>query len=164
MNDSLNTLQLVHALTHNEITRPYFDGVYASDTLNDIQQRPRLIICNTDPMDKPGKHWLLFNFTEDSGVEMFDSLGRDIHAYSKNILKCLSKFATLSKILIDRVQPINTSLCGHYCLYYAYCRCNGQSMTSIAAEMPPAEFIKCYVPILFDIPDIKSNCQCCIDC
>jgi len=32
-----------------------FDGVFSIDTLPD---RPRLLVCNTDPSDKPGRHWV----------------------------------------------------------------------------------------------------------
>ena len=48
----------------NPITNKYFDGVYSSDTLKEIKEKPNLIICNTDPSNKPGEHWVLFFFSE----------------------------------------------------------------------------------------------------
>jgi len=32
-----------------------FDGVFSSDRL---PTKPRLIVCNTDPSDESGEHWI----------------------------------------------------------------------------------------------------------
>ena len=58
----MNTKQLWTALTLNEVTNPYFDGIYSIDTLLDIENKPELIICNTEPSDQAGEHWVLFFF------------------------------------------------------------------------------------------------------
>jgi len=34
---------------------PHFDGVFSIDTL---PERPRLLVCNTDTSDGPGRHWV----------------------------------------------------------------------------------------------------------
>ena len=47
----MNTKQLWTALTLNKMTNSYFDGVYSIDTLIDIEKKPKLIICNTEPSD-----------------------------------------------------------------------------------------------------------------
>ena len=73
----MNTKQLWNALCLNPVPNKYFDGIYSSDTLKEIKERPDLIICNTDPSNKPGEHWVLFFFNQNS-VDFFDSLGRDI--------------------------------------------------------------------------------------
>ena len=52
----MNTKQIWRSLAYNIFTNPYFDGVYSIDTLKNIKQKPRLIICNTDPSYKHGKH------------------------------------------------------------------------------------------------------------
>ena len=73
----MNTKQVRNALCLNPVTNKYFDGIYSSDTLKEIKERPDLIICNTDPSNKPGEHWVLFFFNQNN-VDFFDSLGRDI--------------------------------------------------------------------------------------
>ena len=81
----MNTKQLWTALTLNKVTNSYFDGVYSIDTLIDIEKKPKLIICNTEPSDQPGEHWVLFFFEEDS-VDFYDSLGRDITDYGPSFI------------------------------------------------------------------------------
>ena len=71
----MNTKQLWNALCLNPVTNQYFDGIYSADTLKEIREKPDLIICNTDPSNKPGEHWVLF-FSSDNSVDFFDSLGR----------------------------------------------------------------------------------------
>ena len=84
----MNTKQLWHALCLNPVTNQYFDGIYSADTLKEIREKPDLIICNTDPSNKPGEHWVLFFFS-DNGVDFFDSLGRDIKYYGSILLRIL---------------------------------------------------------------------------
>ena len=81
----MNTKQLWTALTLNPKTNFYFDGIFSIDTLQEIKEKPDLIICNTDPSDQPGEHWVLFFFNENS-VDFYDSLGRDIHIMGLNSL------------------------------------------------------------------------------
>ena len=56
----MNTKQLSNALCLNPTTTKYFDGIYSADTLKEIREKPDLIICNTDPSNKPGEHRVLF--------------------------------------------------------------------------------------------------------
>jgi len=50
-----------------------FDGVFSIDTL---PNRPRLLVCNTDPSDKPGLHRVAI-YVDDDGDrgEFFASFG-----------------------------------------------------------------------------------------
>ena len=49
-----------------------FDGVFSVDNLPD---RPRLLVCNTDPSYRPGRHWVAICVKDGRG-EYFDSFGR----------------------------------------------------------------------------------------
>ena len=136
----MNTKQLWNALTHNPETNFYFDGIFSADTLNSITERPELIICNTDPSDKPGEHWVLF-FFKGKSVDFYDSLGRDINYYGSLFLDFIKNFAHDYKQCIRRTQPIHSSLCGHYCLYYALSKCNGDSMEKIINSMVSSDHV-----------------------
>ena len=89
----MNTKQLWIALTLNPKTNSYFDGIFSIDTLKDIKEKPSLIICNTDPSDEPGKHWVLFFFNKDS-VDFYDSLGRDITYYGSEFIDFIKNFTS----------------------------------------------------------------------
>ena len=131
----MNTKQLWTALTLNPSTNKYFDGIYSSDTLKDVKEKPELIICNTDPSHKPGKHWLLFFFDGDE-VDFYDSLGKDLTSYGVEFVNFANKYAKSINQCQVRTQPPRSSLCGQYCLYYAYLRCKGNTMEYIVNTMP----------------------------
>ena len=43
---------------------PNFDGVFSVDTL---PRTPRLLVCNTDPSDRPGRHWVVIYVKDGHG-------------------------------------------------------------------------------------------------
>jgi len=49
-----------------------FDRVFSIDNLPDD---PHLLVCNMDPSDKPGHHWVAI-YIEDVRGEFFNSFGR----------------------------------------------------------------------------------------
>ena len=132
----MNTKQIWQALTSNSQTEPYFDGVFPIDQLKEIKTKPELIICNTDPSNKPGRHWVLFFFYNDT-VDFFDSLGNSMEYYDDDdkFVNFAKKFCSKFQMSLVRTQPKNTSLCGQYCLYFAYKRCNGENMDDIIKSM-----------------------------
>ena len=161
----MNTKQLWTALTLNKVTNSYFDGVYSIDTLIDIEKKPKLIICNTEPSDQPGEHWVLFFFEEDS-VDFYDSLGRDITDYGPSFITFVKNYSNNFKQCLGRTQPLESSLCGHYCLYYAYAKCNGDSMEKIIKSITSPENIvnfvhkSFYICNYYDCPLLQSCVEC----
>jgi hypothetical protein len=138
----MNTNQLYSALKNNPTTKSYFCGIYSYDTLLFIKKKPKLIICNTDPSYKSGEHWVLFFFNKFS-VDFFDPMGKDLNYYGNNFIIFVKKFANYY-ICNGRVQPINSSFCGKYCLYYAFLRCKGFTMYEILHNFPNYHMIlKC---------------------
>ena len=161
----MNTKQLWNALCFNPVTNKYFDGIYSSDTLKDIVDKPELIICNTDPSNKPGEHWVLFFFNNNS-VDFFDSLGRDINYYGSVFLDFIANFSDNYKQCLERMQPIESDLCGQYCLYYAFAACNGFSMEEIVHNIPDYEYVVEFVNKNYYICPKYECCllQCCNLC
>lgn len=159
----MDTKQLYNALIKNKTTKPFFDGIYAKDLLEDIESKPQLIICNTDPSSKPGKHWVAF-FFENETCEFFDSFGKPIEFYGKEFSDFAKKFSTKQKCVNKRIQPPNTKLCGVYCLFFSFFRCKGNSLKKIVKMMSLSKSVCKIVKKLFKI--CKKNqskfLHCCI--
>ena len=152
MGGGLNTLQLTLALRKHAQTASQFIGVFARDKLPlIIDKNPAIIIANTDPSTKSGSHWILFYFDNNGNVEYFDSLGKTLTDYHKYFLKFIKNNCKYYyRVVKNRIQPVNTTLCGHYCLYYAYSRCvEKTNKEQIINNMPSADWIKCCIPFFF---------------
>ena len=161
----MNTKEIWNALFMNEKTNTFFDGVFSIDTLKNIEVKPELIICNTDPSYLPGEHWVLFFFEKDS-VDFYDSLGKDISYYGPEFSIFIKNFTNNFKQCVGRTQPYKSSLCGLYCLYYAYAKCIGKSMEEIVIEMSNSNLIIDFVKKHFLISQKNYNCcllQNCVD-
>ena len=130
----MNTKQIWQAINNNPKIYNYFDGVYSLDTLCEIRKKPKLIICNTDPSYLPGKHWVLFYFRTNK-VEFFDSTASSIHSYGDEFVKFIFKFAEKCESNSVAIQKKGTDVCGEYCLYYAYLKCNGYTMSQIIKKL-----------------------------
>ena len=96
----MNTKQLWRSLTYNIFTNPYFDGLYSIDTLKNIKQKPKLIICNTEPSNKPGKHWVLFFVDSKNSIDFYDSLGRDVSYYGPEFVNFIKKVCFVFNIIM----------------------------------------------------------------
>lgn len=97
-----------------------FLGVFAIDRLPQRlpPRRPLLLVCNTDPHDEPGEHWITL-FIDNHG-EYFDSFGREPPHIFKSYL---DKYCT-DWIRNDRpLQSVLSSFCGHYCVFYCLYKC-----------------------------------------
>ena len=121
----LNSIQLSIVLKSNSVTSKHTSAVFARDELSSVYTNPpQIIIVNTDPLEKSGKHWLLIYFNEGGSVNFFDSLGYDINFYHSSIKKFVQKFTKkYQNVMTCRLQSLDLSLCSHYCLYYTYCKC-----------------------------------------
>ena len=97
----MNTKQLWNALTLNPVTNKNFDGIFSIDTLQEIKEKPTLIVCNTDPSDKAGEHWVSF-FFHDNTVDFYDSLAHEITYYGLNSFISLKGLLIILSILSDQ--------------------------------------------------------------
>ena len=158
----LNTFQLTAALEKNPITKKCFDGVYPRDILKSFKKTPRMIIVNTDPSTKSGKHWILLYFDAQGRAKIFDSLGNDVASYHSSIKKFIQRHSThYMHAVHDRIQPKGTALCGIIVSIMLVLDMRGCLHKKLYILCLPPQWIKSCIPILFDIPDIISEYQCC---
>ena len=146
----MNTKQLFCALQCQPVTSKYFDGIFAKDTLSDIVAPPQLLVCNTAHSSESGDHWVLFHFIG-SHARFYDPLGLDFSAYGNDFIDFVNMWSTSYEICNVRTQPSNSSLCGVYCLFFAYFSCKGRSIHTIVKKMKSAQFVKQFVKNMFSI-------------
>ena len=102
-----------------------FDGVFSIDNLPDDR---RLLVCNTDPSNKPGRHWIAIYVGDDGRGDFFDWFGRRLSHYFERYMNrnCLSwNFNDV------QLQSIVSKFCGHHCIYFCILRNRGVDMRKI---------------------------------
>lgn len=122
----MDTRDIERFINRDRHCRTTFQGVFSSDTL---PPEPRLLICNTDPSNEPGKHWIAIHVDQYGRGEYFDSFGRPPNKHFKRYMNthCGSRW-TFNK---RQIQSIISSFCGHYCCFYCMFRCRGVNMIRI---------------------------------
>ena len=110
--------------------RGQFVGVFAIDRLPQTlpPRRPLLLVCNTDPHDKPGKHWIAIYVGSDSKGEYFDSFCQPPPARIKNYL---NKFCTTFSTGIRQLQSASSRFCRQWVIFYCLFRSLNYSMIDI---------------------------------
>jgi len=91
-----------------------FNGVFSVDN---IPEDPRLLICNTDPSDRLGRHLVAIYVDNEGRGDSFDSFGRRPNADFERYMNrhCLSWNFNDSQL-----QSVVNKSCGHYC-FFLYC-------------------------------------------
>lgn len=122
----MNSLEIERILSANCVL---FRGVFSCDTLPDRVRG--LIVCNTDPHDKPGEHWIAMYIDDDHG-EYFDSFGRVPPKVFKDYLNRNCKYWIFND---KQLQSICSRFCGHYCIYYCTLKCRGFDLRRIVSSL-----------------------------
>ena len=113
---------------------PLFEGVYAADTLpHRLHKKPALIIANTDPISKPGQHWIAIYVDEHGVGEYFDSYGMPpIVRQHRTFLNKICKQWTINT---KSLQAIDSNVCGQYCVLYLIHKAHGYSLHSFIKKL-----------------------------
>ena len=137
-------------------------GVFPRDKLPNLTNLPRpfALVFNTDPHDKPGKHWLAIFGPRDGPLELFDSFGMPPSYYGLSLLFIYSH---------SSFQSLSSYLCGNYTIYFICCRSRNISFNKIASFLKsisnPDSHIKSFVFALQKAYRSLNPCnrtgQCC---
>lgn len=105
-----------------------FLGVFACDRMPEKLPsiRPLLLVCNTDPHDRPGEHWIVLYI--DARGEYFDSFGERPQLIFERYLDKHCNSWTFSE---RALQSVLSSFCGHYCVFYCLFRCLNYNLSDI---------------------------------
>lgn len=131
MSDGMTTDEIELILKTEPIVKHIFVGVFAINELRVApKQRPCAYVVNTDPISKPGKHWVAIYLTRTMEGEYFGSFG--IPPVQPKFRKFLDKNAPEGWLYNDEsIQHPFSTVCGEYCVFYLLYRCRGTSMATI---------------------------------
>lgn len=116
----MNTVQLTNDMTRNKYVKKIFKGVFPADKLPKRIKKPALLIANTDPSNKPGKHWVAFFIPKFGPVEFFNSIGKAPE--QQEFIKFLKNNGKSFIYNKKRLQGMLSTTCGNYCGIYLYYR------------------------------------------
>lgn len=121
----MNTRDIDRFVRSDETCRATFQGVFSVDTL---PEKPRLLVCNTDPATWPGEHWVAIFADSKRRGEYFDSFGRKPPAVLERYMNehCIDWVYNARQL-----QSVVSSYCGFYCCFYCMFRCRGFDLTRI---------------------------------
>ncbi len=113
----MNSVQIENTIQNiAEITQS-FRGVYSSDTLPFHNQLNGVYICNTDPSNKPGTHWVALFLNGNQSNEYFSSLKQEplpiFHSFLNHRFKSCQK----------QLQNSFSASCGVWVIFYVILKC-----------------------------------------
>ena len=118
----LNNVQLDYLANTDAILKPCFYTTVACDRLprQPIKKEPRGYIVNTDPHDRPGRHWLVLWTHSGNVCEVMDSYALPLESYEtteplQDWLKTQWKYVIYNG---QSLQSIYGKSCGDYTLFY----------------------------------------------
>ena len=109
-----------------------YRGVFACDELPDVNTRPSVIVVNTDPARKPGRHWICIYFDGDGHGEYFDSFGLEPKRVFADYMDENCFAWTFNR---KRMQSIVSRFCGHYCIWYCIMKFRNVSLNELTTNM-----------------------------
>ncbi|MBM3938634.1 MAG: hypothetical protein FJ333_08300 [Sphingomonadales bacterium] len=105
-----------------------FEGIFSYDTIPKHFKNRNFIIVNTDISSGPGKHW--FCIVKNNGmIECFDSLG--VTTAKQSFLRNHFAIRGITHVTfnVTPVQPLDSTLCGQFVLYFLFERYHNLDMT-----------------------------------
>lgn len=115
----MNSSEINFILKSLNQTKHIFLGVYACDTLpNYVFKKPALLICNTQPIHKPGEHWVAIYISKKKQGEYFDSFG--LPPSNKYILEFLNRNCSKFSSNKQMIQSLFSNYCGQFCIMFAF--------------------------------------------
>ncbi len=133
----MNTDQLNHILNNDSASANNFYGTVACDRLpSSIVEFPIGICVNTAPSSDPGEHWIGLYLEQHGQLEIFCSFGSAPLVVStcdwmKRFLANLEiKHVKWNQLAL---QPLTSSTCGLYVIFYILTRSRGHSLDDFIA-------------------------------
>lgn len=121
----MNTSEIRKALS---LARAGSIGVYAADRVPFNLTLPAALVVNTDPASKPGQHWIAIYIDKNGSGVYFDSYGEQpTSRHHRHRLRQLCKRVEYNR---KRLQSLDSTVCGEYCIMFIYNMCSGRTLRS----------------------------------
>jgi hypothetical protein len=114
----MNGFEILNVITKDAVSCKYLGGLMAINRLHFKPTSRIFYICNTDLWENKGKHWIVMYYINNN-FEYFDPLGNKPDILFSNFMKQYAK-----RIIFNEkpVQPLNSSTCGEYCIFFSAMR------------------------------------------
>ena len=133
MKVALNTVEL-EALLGND-PQLKFGGVKAYDQIpSAVTLRPCGFVFNTDPISKPGTHWISIYFDRQGSCQYFCSQGTAPFGKLRKFVEDNSHVIFFNKYSL---QSLNSPYCGYYSVYHLLHASRGHSLHRIVNGFVP---------------------------
>jgi hypothetical protein len=121
----MNSLQLLKICLRDITVKKSFLGVFASNKMPKLLNRPCCFIANTKPETHPGEHWIAIFINKEGYGDYFCSYGQEpVQVFVSFMEKHCVSWNRSTKIL----QQDISATCGQYALFFLHARANGCSM------------------------------------
>lgn len=107
---------------------PGFLGVFAWDNIPTKIHVPSSCVFNTDPSNKPGKHWIAV-IVLSNRIEYFDATGRS--PIITDIFRKMDKPVLYNN---HRIQSPHSIACGYFCCDFVLRRSRGETFCEILSS------------------------------
>lgn len=112
----MDTQQIDISIRNYPSTKGRFLGVFSSDQIPTKLSADTCFVANTDPKDRPGKHWVAFYISPIKRVYYFDAFGLPPYIPSFKHFMRLSQFkASYNR---KQLQRSKAQTCGPHCVYF----------------------------------------------
>jgi hypothetical protein len=129
----MNSLEIENLLRPDcKLSRTY-EGVFASDTIPLFCGSRSAMVLNFDPISKEGSHWVCV-YVENGKGEYFDSYGMSPHIVTPFIYFLDRNCGSNWSYNRHELQSIDSTVCGHYCIWFLSERARGKTMSEIVSQ------------------------------
>ena len=127
-----HTLELILGKV-DSCVRDHFLGVFSADqTINKPSGPKHFVVLHDQPFPKPG-HWQCLYLEKDGNAyrgEFFCSFG--FPPLAENMKRFINQYCGKNWIRNrERLQSLDTTVCGHYCVYFLIMRCRGYPLKDV---------------------------------
>ena len=143
----MNNFLIEKVLRSNKCVKEIFIGCFPKDIIPtpsvEIAQKSKLAyVINTGNSDTTGQHWVCFLVDRNKGIiYYFDSLGFApyFYEYIGNFIKRFNIYNVCHNK--HRVQGLNSSVCGQYCILFLIHVCEGGTYDSFLRIFSKTEYV-----------------------